>query len=459
MPAESDLPTVLFSIETLSREFDSKLVLATAFAASGIRAVVAHKEVAQETARHSEGVVWLGKSVRPQDNAGTTVADALLGHESALMFLHDEGGIHQANVWTQNVLRKHHVDFLRTRPIHRLCVWGERQGEVISSYAPELSRALVVTGSPRFDLCSSRYAWIDALAGDGARDECEPYILVATRFASVAHTNGIEDPFARNMMRKKWPESLTPTNIADLWFAKWQRDVRDFADMVMLIKELARAHPGHTVVVRPHPSESISFYRKAFETFDNVVVRRDQSVLYWIRSASLFVHNNSTSGIEAALAGRPVLQLRPGGPARGDIDEEVAREAGIPAGSIEEAVEVAADLLGGTDHPAPEWSPHARSMLRNLTTPSIPFLVEETSKVLDECGIRASHLVLPRMGPVRQVIRRFTGGPSPSAYVASKRGPLDASYVETLVDGCRRNGLGEARVGELTQGYVVLEPG
>ena len=101
-----------------------------------------------------------------------------------------------------------------------------------------------------------------------------------------------------------------------MFFSQWQQAVHDFADLVMFVKELALSHPERTVILRPHPSESMVFYQQAFYQFKNVEVRRDQSVLDWIREADLVVHSNCTTGIEAVLAGRPVLNLLPANSAR-----------------------------------------------------------------------------------------------------------------------------------------------
>ena len=155
MRLNRELPTVLFPIEIATRELDSKLVMASALAAAGCRSVVGHKEQLKAIARRSRRVIWQGKSLF-SSKTSDHVADDLIANGSSIMFLHDEGGIHQVSVWTENVLKKHRVDDLRKRDITRVCVWGDRQREVISEFAGELSDALTVTGSPRFRPMSSQ---------------------------------------------------------------------------------------------------------------------------------------------------------------------------------------------------------------------------------------------------------------------------------------------------------------
>jgi surface carbohydrate biosynthesis protein len=455
MKLNGDSPTVLFPIETLTREFDSKLIMALALAGKGCRTIVGHKEAVKAIGGASAGVVWQGKSlfkVKSNDH----LADALIGNRSAIMFLHDEGGMHQVKAWPNHVLKTHRIEFLRRRAVNRVCVWGERQKNVISDYAKELREVIAVTGTPKFDLCMPKYAWVTEPQSEAIRNKYGSFILVCTRFATAAHSAGQGDPFRRKMNPALWPQSLDRQALANLWFSKWQRDVHDFADFVVLTKELAFNFPDYTIVLRPHPSESLTFYKQAFASFKNVAVTRDENVLPWIRAAKLVVHSNCTTGIEAVLAGRPVVNLLPKCEGRAELDVEVAREAGKVIGSIEEAVQKSGDFLAGED-PTYEWSPHAKTMLKNLTDEAVPEVAVETLRVLKEQGITASKVSLPKETKVRDAIRRMVKG-STTTYAASKRGPLNPERVEAIVQGYRQSHGTGGVISHLSKTYVVLDP-
>lgn len=455
MKLNDDMPVVLFPIETLTRELDSKLVMASALAAKGCRTIVGHKEWMKAIAGASSGVVWQGKSLF---SAGSTahLADQLIGNQSAIMFLHDEGGMHQVKAWPNHVLKTHRIEFLRKRKINRICVWGERQKEVLSSYAAELKDVIAVTGTPKFDLALPDYAWVTAEKSKALTDRYGPFILVCTRFATAAHSMGQGDPFRRKMNPALWPDSLDQKALADLWFSKWQQDVHDFADFVVLTKELALNFPSYTIVLRPHPSESLVFYQQAFASFKNVEVTRDDSVLPWIRAAELVVHSNCTTGIEAVLAGRPVLNLLPECEGRAELDVEVAREAGYLARCVSDALVKADEFLTGAS-PRHQWTAHAKRILNNLTQVAVPQVAEETMRVLEEQGIKASKLILPPEPKVKDAVKRLVRGPS-ATYASSKRGPLDPVYVESLIEGYRqRHGAGGS-VRHITGKYVVIDP-
>jgi hypothetical protein len=171
----------------------------------------------------------------------------------------------------------------------------------------------------------------------------------------------------------------------------------------------------------------------------------------------LIIHSNCTTGIEAVLAKRPVLNLLPANAARTDLDLEVAREAGIVATSIPDALEKIEAILADRV-PAHAWSARAKSILNNLTVEAIPTMVRETLRVLDEKRISSSEAILPPERPLRSAIKRLAGRTGMNAYVATKRGSLDADYVEAVIAGCRANKVGSGSIRRLSEHFVVVGP-
>lgn len=448
------LPTVLMPVEIVARELDSKLVTAAALAMRGLRSIVGHKEDIMAIGRASDRVVWLGKAVF-SDKQEKHLADDLIARGSQVIFMQDEGAMHPVNAWVENVLQKHYVERIRDRRFGRVLFWGRRQRDVFVEAAGNLAGISAVTGSPRFDLCLPSFAWMSELRAPVSMPE-GPYILACTRFTAIAYNEGIADPFRRKLNPIIWPKSIDRQKIVDLWFAKWRRDVHDFADFAVMLKELARRYPQRVIVLRPHPSESIEFYKQAFAAFPNVRVTREGGVLEWIRSADVVVHSNCTTGVEAVLAGRPVVNFLPLGDDRDETDVEVAREAGLGVSSVGEALEAVERMLNGTAAPV-SWSEHARSMLNNIEAESIPKVVEQTLAVIGESGIASSKIAVARQDMLRNVARRVLRRGAVD-YVKSKRGVFDEAYVHGVVEGYASRENGGARVVRTTRRLAVIEP-
>jgi hypothetical protein len=336
-------------------------------------------------------------------------------------------------------------------------MWGRAQKDIFGERAADTTPKVVVTGSPRFDLCAPAYEWMTAKAAASIKEQYGPYVLICTRFTAVAHAEGLHDPFRRKLNPRIWPDDYGQDRVARLWFSKWQRDVHDFADFIVLVKVIADTYPDRTIILRPHPSESVDFYRHAFSSCGNVIVLRDGSVLSWIRSADLLVHCNCTTGIEAVLAGLPVVNFLPESTQREDTDIEVACEAGARATTVQHALELVDRCLSGAPQ-AQTWTPRATSVLNNLESESVPLVVDETLRVIDERKIDGSKLALPQQRPIRKFVKRMIGRPERSAYVASKRGPFEREHIEIILDGCRARGLGSGQISEFKPQYVVVDP-
>jgi surface carbohydrate biosynthesis protein len=443
MRLRQDVPTVLLPIETATRELDSKLMLASVLAGQGCRAIIGHKEIINSIGRTSKGVVWLGKSlfIGP---SGDYVADRLLENGSAIMHLHEEGAVYPLRAWTDHFLYKLEFEKLAQRDVGRACLWGKKQKAVLETRSAELANVAVVTGSPRFDLCAPSFAWLTDVESEKISAAFRPYILACSRFALSSHAEGPGRPFEGQY------------DTLDI-FEEWREDMHDFAEFVVLVKELALSFPQYTVVVRPHPSENMIFFKQAFATLRNVIVRRDGSVLSWVRPAELVIHSNCTTGIEAMLAGVPTVNFLPAGRNRAEIDIAVACEAGATARNISDVMATAQQLLSGGSLEF-SWSEDAVAVLNNLKIDAVPLLTRETLAVLCERGIDSSNIAIPRGSMLKKALRRFTKGSRADAYVASKRGRLNAEHVEMVIDGCRSRRLGDGRVRKLTACYAVIEP-
>lgn len=455
---KDDLPTILIFTTQVTRDLDSKLVTAATLASKNCRVVIALKHAGWYIGGNSEALVFYGRGVTQRTSRSLKsmnhFGDILLRKGSGIVYLGEEGGMFAADSWNEQLLGKHRIDCLRLRAIDRLCVWGDRQARVIGDYAKETQRCMRVTGNPRFDICSPRFDWMVRDEVKDLRSRFAPFILVCSRFTSVVSKGGIQYMFTKKFDGLDWPESLEKHQFRDLWFSKWRQDLHDLAEFLGFVTELAAAQPGRQIVLRPHAGEDAGFYQQAFAQSRNITVLHEGNVLNWIRAADLVVHSNSTTGIEAVLAGRPVLNFRPKDAGCERLDVEVAGEAGVTVTSTEEALEQAKLLLAGKREPQ-TWSPRARETLNNLQQDAIPILVNETMSVIHERGICGSRLKLPFTKFGYSVIdaKRALRG-----QLKRKPDKFDREHIETVLDGCRVNGIGAARVRECTTQYVVIDP-
>ena len=96
-------------------------------------------------------------------------------------------------------------------------------------------------------------------------------------------------------------------------FAAALRDQKQavFEAFQKLIPALDRALPGHTIVVRPHPTESQEIYKAIASQCQRVRVTNEGNVVPWLMRAAALVHNGCTTGVEAFAMGVPAISYRP----------------------------------------------------------------------------------------------------------------------------------------------------
>jgi surface carbohydrate biosynthesis protein len=449
---------VLMPIDSFERELACRSVTACNLASSGFKAVIGAKNNLYEIAAASRNVVWLGKEVfaAKPSSVKNTVVRRLLGNGSIIFYLQEEGGMFQMASWDSQVLEKHSIDQLTNGKVERLCVWGRKQYLTISRYAPGLTNSILVTGTPRLDLCGPRYEWLESELVDNYKAAFGDYILVCTRFGSVANESSLHSFFENKLDPNVIPSFRTPEENSDIWFTKWRRDIHDFAEFIILIKDIAATYQKTVIILRPHPSESLAFYRTTFSRFENVIVRRDANVLPWIRAAKVVVHSNCTTGVEAVLCGRPVVNFLPGHRKdRSGLDVAIACEAGLACRSIPTALEAIDTILRGKHHHQQHWSQEARDSLSNLEGDAIPKIVQGLLDVVSKSKISASTLRLPSRG-MRHRLTGILRSHRPLPIGNNSLSELES--VSLIVSAYQRFNGGTCQVTRQGPGFAIIEP-
>lgn len=167
--------------------------------------------------------------------------------------------------------------------------WGSalRDAFVAADVLPE--NKLHLTGCPRFDYYTSRYAHMET-------PKRTDHVLVNTNFPAVNPrfaANGDNDLAA-----------LRSVGMEESYILQLRDDnLRVMAGMLDLVGKLARDMPAREFVVRPHPFERHEAYHEAFGTLPNVSVDPDGPVLDALRGAHAVLHLNCSTAIEALMLG------------------------------------------------------------------------------------------------------------------------------------------------------------
>lgn len=299
---------VLFPVETTNRELDFRLFLASLFAKPGNRIFVGQHDVIFGLARQMHGGLYVGKHLFRQlpEFGDYARYRALKRNRFTIIHLDEEGGVYDGDEekWRWWLL-KMQFDPRCLEADDYVCTWGTFQRDFYRSLDPKCARNIIATGHPRFDLYKPAYR---AFFDDDKRriqERFQEFILVNTNLGYVNNCLGLEDSFSSRVgYDPAKPDKRL--NCVERYAAEGTM----LLSFVKLIHRLSVEFPGVNIVLRPHPSENIAYYRTVFRGVPNVHVVREGPVGAWLLACKLLIHDGCTTGIEAFLADTSIINYK-----------------------------------------------------------------------------------------------------------------------------------------------------
>lgn len=231
------------------------------------------------------------------------------------------------------------------------CLWGQDQYEAFLYRKVLKHSALVITGSPRYDLFSSKWQQYRSPHSPALKN----YVLINTNFPIV---NPRFDKDTDSVVR-----SWTRAGISKKFALDYAKDaIQLHQKYIEVVKEIIVKYPHCQFVLRPHPFEKIESYQY-LQDFSNCSVIQSGTSLDWVRSCSVLLHLNCATSIEAVMLKRDVISFEwlntP--VARQKVPSEVSRQAS----SMLDLCEKLENALSGRNIPASEHIMKARQKFIN----------------------------------------------------------------------------------------------
>jgi surface carbohydrate biosynthesis protein len=279
-------PVVYLTCELKSRDFDSRLLIASHLLRLGFAVVVGQQWSMFSNAKVCPTGCYLVKTVN-KIMAGYIAKARDPGH--VIVAMDEESLPLSGDLFLSN------IDSSAIAMTDLFLAMHDAQSDILRRHYPALR--LATTGSARVDLMTS--ATYD-------RPLPQPYILFNTSFALVNSLRSSVDEAVQILIQGGLdPNTAEGRHEIDMRLG-FERRVQE--DMTALIKWCADTLP-FTSVVRPHPAENPATWIKSMPA--NVRVVAGDNPLPWISGAELVVHANSTTGLEAAVLGRPCINFSP----------------------------------------------------------------------------------------------------------------------------------------------------
>ena len=250
--------------------------------------------------------------------------------------------------------------------LEAIFTWGQNQEMALKNYFGKSKVAIVTTGHPRLDFLDARFKV----------DKYESELLVVGSFGLGFPRHASPKQELKNMLKTGYSKSYA--------IPRMREDIVMRDNLFSLIGRLALGFPQVKIIVRPHPFEQISaYFHELQEKYDNVFVEPYEPIYRWLSGCKFLLHITSSAAIDAAIAGKTVLQLR-------WLLEPLASKTGLPSSvglSMESESDLFAFLQGAPDsHVVGEEFSSALEQLRgsfnNISEAALPLLEKEVKKVV-----------------------------------------------------------------------------
>lgn len=274
---------IYLPIETKSREFDSRCLIALACINQGKAVVISPAGRFRPT---HPGVVLLKSA------AGFQIDKIRqLKEQGMLCAVIDEEGFVQTRNETQRALRYSQETL---DAVDRVFYNGKAEYDLLNKFYKINPEKGIITGNPRFDFYKPGLREYYRQDAEKLRKQYGPYILITSRFGEVnpARSIGYID-FIKNHRRIDSEEHLQIFKS----FLTHSKNIYDA--FLKLLPKLAKSFPKLKIIVRPHPSESASAWIQAGNNSANVKVISKGPIGPWILGAEAVLHNGCTTGLEA----------------------------------------------------------------------------------------------------------------------------------------------------------------
>ena len=315
-------PFLLIPIETKVREFHAKALLSCFAAEAGFHVILGGQNEMHHQLRFLPRGIYLDKSIaitkakffRRFRKLGNRVAAWC---EEGLVFLDPDTYL------------KERISIDSYNLVDSFFAWGKVQERVVGSRISGSENKICCTGNPRFDLLRHPFRNIFSPQAEAIRKRHGPFILIDTSFSRYNHFHG-RDFVVRTMKEQGRLQSPEDEAFLVRWADYHGEMYRHFLAMS---KRLSHSFPEVSIIIRPHPSESLETWKNETRMLSNVKVIQEGSAAPWIMASKVMIHNGCTTGVEAYVLEQPVLCYCP--IASETYDSELPNALGRKADSLD----------------------------------------------------------------------------------------------------------------------------
>ncbi|MBX2976362.1 MAG: hypothetical protein KF721_09525 [Ignavibacteriaceae bacterium] len=282
---------ILIPIETSNRELLYKVYLSHLLAQKGFKCYLGNKSNIAHLILKFDSYIYLDKGYHK--GVSDKIYEIIKSKNGKIINLDEEGGVDYPD--NSTLLGRYSEALFSSSEL--VFLWGNHQLNITEKNIKD-KRKVFVTGHPRFELLKSNYHLFYEDDVEQLKKKYGDFFLVNTNMGFGNNIKG--DEFVINNYGNRF------SNINK----KIEFDKKKIEIFIPLIKKLSSETPKN-IIVRPHPEENADYYKKAFDSFKNVHVIYEGSVIPWLIASEIMIHPDCTTAIESLLIGKKAISFLP----------------------------------------------------------------------------------------------------------------------------------------------------
>ena len=290
---------LIIPIEILVREFESRLLIALQAINNGFSVIFGEQENIRANMQNLPDGIYFDKSVAKNKYE---YYKKLISLGNKIVGIDEEGLMAFNN--TYSYLNNRH-DHKNLNLIDKFFTWSNFEKELLCKYYGAFSNKYYTTGNARLDLWNTNNTNIlynEEI--DEINHTNKEFILMPTNFA-YPHIAGDEDFLKRQAINLG---IINNPGEFYLWATKREYKKKCAQEFKKLILYLSGKN--YNIVVRPHPSENVNYWKNSFNK-SNILVSNKFNISSWIYCSKAVIHNSCTTGLEAYLQNKKVISYLP----------------------------------------------------------------------------------------------------------------------------------------------------
>lgn len=296
---------IFIPIETINRELDTKIVLASFLVKLGATVYIGQHDYLHSLIPYFKNGLYIGKNIfkKPSDKEDSKRLFGLKKQGINVFYIHEEGAVFLGGKedWKKVLEKQYSTKGFDANDT--VLTWGDFQKNFDSKRTK--SAKVVATGHPRFDLYKEKYRAYFNDDITNLNEKYGDYILVNGNYGLVNHGQGLDYVFSESV---NYDPNDVEQRLSRVGYYK--NSSAQMNAIIELVHHLAVNFKDKNIVYRSHPSESDNLYNIAFQGVSNIHVIHDGGVAPWILAADVIIHDGCTTAIEAFISGKKIINYK-----------------------------------------------------------------------------------------------------------------------------------------------------